>query len=347
VQINRQWLVAVSLCLACSMLLSACQKPRDDATLRAGISPYQEQAMLANIKPLGLEKKYGVPVELVTMSWEDVPPALASAGKSIDVGFVSLADLLAKQSMLNTNKDDPVVFAYPICTFGGMSFVSFNPDVPVLTANDLNNPGRLKKFLSYKIGAKKYSQEEFMLFKLAQRAGIPLSQLNIIVIPYNDGLLAAQNGSLDMTAAGRPQRAEALKRGGRVVVSADILNFFDANGIACKLSTLKTKRKQIQAFIHMWFDCVNYVDSDMDKNSKCSREYLDKTASTRYTLLEYKQSLADDYFPHSCADASREMISPSGKYSLDKEYRDIIAYLKAVDAFNKPPAPPKILDMSQ
>lgn len=52
VRVSWCWLVVVSLYLACGILLSACQKPRDDATLRVGISPYQEQAMLANIKPL-------------------------------------------------------------------------------------------------------------------------------------------------------------------------------------------------------------------------------------------------------------------------------------------------------
>ena len=54
----------------------------DTDTLRVAIAPYQDIAMLVNYKHLSLDQKYGVSLQLMTMNWEDIPPAVASAGRA-------------------------------------------------------------------------------------------------------------------------------------------------------------------------------------------------------------------------------------------------------------------------
>ena len=87
-------------------------------------------------------------------------------------------------------------------------------------------------------------------------------------IPLSDGLLAAENGSLNMTAAGLPQRNECIKRHGRIVFSMDTLGMGDIIGLACKQSVYRRRKKDIDALIRMWLDCSSYVLSDLDHRSE-------------------------------------------------------------------------------
>lgn len=133
-----------------------------DVPLRMGISPYQDTAFLVNAKPLGLEKKYGTRLELLTLSWEEILPAVASAGKTVDAGYASLTDYLTKSENLNSGSDDSVLFIYPLYVFEGYGFVSFNKSVPELNHHSINDPALVKKFLSYKIGVPKSSMGQML-----------------------------------------------------------------------------------------------------------------------------------------------------------------------------------------
>ena len=60
--------------------------------LQVGLAPYQDMAILVNYKPLGLDQKYGIELDLKTLAWGDLVPALASAGTTVDVSFGGLAE---------------------------------------------------------------------------------------------------------------------------------------------------------------------------------------------------------------------------------------------------------------
>ncbi len=214
-------------------------------TLRVAIAPYQDMALLANVKNLGLEKKYGTKLELFTMPWEEIIPTVASAGKTVDVGFASLADYMCKAERLNSKGDDPLLYIYPAYVFRGGAFVTFNPAVPVINARSIKNADLIKKFLSYKVGVQKNSCCHMLLWLLAHNAGIKFSTVPIIDTTLNDGLLAAENGSLDAAAAGLTQRTEALKLHGRVAVDMDTANLVDIAGFICKESVYKKRKRTL------------------------------------------------------------------------------------------------------
>lgn len=93
---KKSALLHISQLFISIFLLTACSKGSDStntssrqAPLRVGIAPYQEMALLVNEKDLGLEKKYGTKLEFLTMPWEDLLPAVGSAGQTIDVGFAA------------------------------------------------------------------------------------------------------------------------------------------------------------------------------------------------------------------------------------------------------------------
>lgn len=319
-------------------------RPNPQAPLKMAISPYQEIALLVNEKPLGLEKKYNVNLELITMPWEEQLPAVASAGQTVDVGFASLSDYLAKFERINSGTDDPVVYLFPSWTFHGGGFISFNSKVTELNASNIKDKETVKKFLSYKFGAQKFSPYHMLLWRLANSINMKLSSVNIVDTTLNEGLLATENGSLDMAAAGLTQRTEAVKRHGRVVLTMDTMGLMDPSGFICKKSTYEKRKREIDALIHIWYECTNYVLSDLDHHSDYTLEYLKKNSSTHYTLAEFKAALAQEYVPKSIEEAREKVGTGDSKYSIAAAAKEINEYLLETGAIKTAAKAPEIIN---
>jgi ABC-type nitrate/sulfonate/bicarbonate transport system substrate-binding protein len=313
------------------------------APLTVAIAPYQDLAMLTVYKKLGLEEKYGTPIKIVTLPWEEIQPSLASAGQTIDVGFGSLIEFLTKYQNVNTDNSDPLVYVFPAYVFKGGGFVTFNKEVPNLDQSAGLAPDQVRKFFSFRIGAQKDSMFDMMIYSLARKSGVPIDRSKLLDTTMGDGLLAAQGGGIDVAAAGMTQRNEALEKGGRLVLTMDQLGFADLTGVISRKSTLERRRHDIENLIRMWFDSVNYVYSDIDQNSAIPIAYLDKTASTKYTVASFKRALEAEYLPRSIAEAQRAIIAPDGSFSLKRISSDISAYLvEQKIARNPPPTPSPI-----
>jgi hypothetical protein len=324
------------LCLSL-FLFNSCNK---ENKLKVAISPYQDIAMIVNIPNLNLDKKYDLNIELLTMNWEDILPAISSAGMTADIGFGSLTEYLTKVNNLNENSKDPVLFIYPAYIYKGGGFITFKNDIPVINNTNLINENDINTFFNNKIGAQKNSIYEMMLFSLAKRNHIEIKTLKLFDIPMNEGLLATQNGSLDITSAGLTQITEAFKNKGRIILTMDDLGFADITGFICKKSIYETRKKDIDNFLKMWFECVDFVMQDIEKNSKVSLDYLDKKAATKYTLEQYKTALSQEYFPRNMQEVDKNIISDKGKFNYNRISDDIIDYLISNNIINKQPLKP-------
>jgi ABC-type nitrate/sulfonate/bicarbonate transport system substrate-binding protein len=214
-QITR---LTLAVAVATILLLSSCNWSTKDK-LTVAISPYQDIAMIVNIENLELEKKYNTEVDLQTMNWEDILPAIASSGKTVDIGFGSLVEYLTKANNINKDTKDPLLFIYPAYIYKGGGFITFIQNIPIINSTNFNDTSIVKSFLQNKIGAQKNSLYEMLLFNLARKNNVPYKDLKIFDTPMNDGLLATQNGSLDISSAGLTQITEALKNNGRVVLT--------------------------------------------------------------------------------------------------------------------------------
>lgn len=315
-------------------------------SLKVAISPYQDIAMIVNIKNLELEKKYQTSVELLTMNWEEIVPSVVSAGETVDIGFGSLNEYLTKSNNINADTDDSLLFIYPAYIFKGGGFISFNKTVPTITSNNINDTTLVKSFLQNKIGAQKSSLYEMMIFSLAKKCNYPYSNLKLYDTPLNDGLLATQKGSLDISAAGLTQITETIKNNGKVVLTMEDLGFADVTGFICKKSILESKRAEIEDLIKMWFECVSFVYSDLPKNSKYSLKYLDEKAATKYTFEQYQTALSQEYFPLSIEEANRQIKANDGKFSYKRISDEISNYLTVNKAVTQKPKSPNFIEIA-
>jgi ABC-type nitrate/sulfonate/bicarbonate transport system substrate-binding protein len=336
--------VAVTAIIATVLAYRSLKKaPSETKPLRVAIAPYQDLAMLMTYKQLGLEERHGIKLEVLTTAWEEIVPSLASAGPTFDVGFGSLIEFQTKYENINAGASDPLVFVYPAYVFKGGGFVSFNQKVPNLDEKIPPAPEVVRQFFALRIGAPKNSMFDMMLFSLSEQAGIGRDQLHIVDTTLADGILAAQAGSLDAAAAGLTQRNEALERRGRVVLTMDKFGFADLTGFIVRRSTLESRRADIEKLIRVWFDCVNYVYSNIDKNSEIPLKYLAQKSSTQYTVETYKRALEAEYLPTSVADANKELVADSGSFSIAKISKNVGEFLvKQKIVRNAPPLPEPI-----
>jgi ABC-type nitrate/sulfonate/bicarbonate transport system substrate-binding protein len=306
--------------------------------IRLGISPYQDLAMIVNAEPLGLDKKYGTRLELVTMAWEDILPAVASAGRAIDMGFGGYIEYITKYENINAGSSDPILFLYPAYAFKGGTFITYNKEVPKLDRATLEDhrSEAVRRWLGFRIGAQRGSVYEMMLFHLASTHGIDFGNVNVVDTPLDQGFLAAEQGSLDIATAGLTQLTEAERRGAQAVLTMDDLGFADLTGFIVKKSVYEVRRKDVENVVRMWFDSVAYVFADIDRNSKNSLAYLDRNASTRYTLQEYKKALGQEYFPTTLAEAKAQLIDPSGRFSAELIGHAAVQYLVQKGTIKRP-----------
>lgn len=306
-------------------------------SLKVGIAPYQDMAMLINPEQKKLEEKYDLKLDLVTLAWEDLTPAVSSAAEPVDIAFASLTQFVTNERNINRNTDDPLMFVYPAYIFLGGSFVSFNPDVETITKNDLDNKEKLQKFLTHSFAAESKSQYEQMLFMLAKKAEVDFSTVKLTNIGAGDGLLAAINGSVDATSAGLTQRNEAMQKGGRVVLDSADLDSVDIAGFVVKKSMLDAKRDEIEDFIRVWYDSLDYVLSDPDNRSADSIAYLNEQSSTKYTTETFKQALSHEVFPRSIKEVQQKLLNADAEYDFKRAKDSLIEFLLANKVISEPP----------
>ena len=125
----------------------------------------------------------------------------------------------------------------------------------------------------------------------------------------------------------------------------DTVRLADIAGFICKQSTLNKRRKDLESLVNIWYDCSNYVMSDLDHHSGNTLAYLKANASTEYTLPEFKRALTQEYFPLSLEESQREIVSPNGKYSIDRISKETGQYLLEVGAVKTAPVTPQIISV--
>jgi len=318
-------------------------QPKSERVLRIAIAPYQDLAMLVNAESTGEYKRRGIKLQLLTMGWEEILPAVASAGPTVDVGFGSYVEYLTKYSKLNVGSGDPVIYFQPLYVYKGGGFIALRKDIKPFSASDLCSAEQIARLRRFRIGAQKESLYDMMIYSVAARGGLRSTDLQVFDTPMNDGLLALQAGSLDISAAGLTQVTEVEKRGGRIVISMEDAGFADVTGFICRKSTLETRRADLEALVEMWFASVDYVMSDLRKNSAKSLAYLRANAATQYSFDEYKRALSQELLPRSTEDLRREVLAKGAKYDFIRIGNEINAYLVANKVVAKPTELPRPL----
>lgn len=322
-------IVIAAIAIAGAAVLWRVQRPEAPGgrVLRVAIAPYQDLAMLVNAAALGEYEKRGVRLELVTMAWEEILTSVASAGPTVDVGFGSYVEYLTKFAKLNQGRSDPIVYFQPLYVYKGGGFIALRPEVAPFSAADLGSSEKIARLRDLRIGAQKESLYDMLIYSVAARGGLSPSDLKVFDTPMNDGLLALEAGSLDISAAGLTQVTEAEKRGGGLVISMEDAGFADITGFICRKSTLDDRREDLEALVQMWFASVDFVMSDLKRNSSRSLAYLRANAATQYSFEEYEKALSQELLPRSVEELRSAVLKEGARYNFVRIGSEINSYL--------------------
>lgn len=313
------FVIMIAAAVAALVALSGgCVANSSSEPLRVALAPYQDMALLTLHDDYALSSAAGLDLELVTVTWEDLLPSIASAGETTDVAFAGLHEYLTKYNALNAGSDDPILYIYPLYVFKGGAFVTFDEKVPDLTARGPLAREEVERFLRLRIASQKYSTFHMMLASLARRHGISPSSVVFVDVPLDDGLLAAQAGSVDVAATGLTQRTEAVKRGARVVLDMDVAGFADITGFVTRRSTLEERRAEIEKLLHVWFACVDRFWADPEREAPLVIAYLNEQSATDFDVPGLLTAMGHEYFPRTVREAQNELLATTGSFPLSR-----------------------------
>jgi ABC-type nitrate/sulfonate/bicarbonate transport system substrate-binding protein len=132
---------------------------------------------------------------------------------------------------------------------------------------------------------------------------------------------------VDVVGAGVTQRTELARHGGKVFLDMESFGFAEITGIMTTRHFADAHPEEMKKLVRIWFESVNVLFSDVERQSAYLRAYLDKTASTKYTLEEYKAALVFQEFPGSARDAQALFISPEGRFYWKRNWEIINDFL--------------------
>jgi len=291
--------------------------------IKYGISPYQDTAIPVLSEKLGLFEQAGLHVQLVNVAWDDILPSLASAGNTVDIAIGSMNTLIPQVENINVKGGGDVIFYAPFYVFKGIGFMARNDSgiqpLSVFLEKYPNDRDRAIKeamlqLKGRRIGLPQGTADEQMLYSALKTADMTTDDIDLRHVKFADALPAFLAGDLDVMATGVTQRTEAARRGHLLFMDGEQFGFVNIDGLMTTEHFAKAHPKELQKIVDIWFTTANALLDDTDANAQPIIEYLDHTASTHYSLDEYKNAIALQEFPRSRADVAQLINNPAGKY---------------------------------
>ena len=313
-------------------------------TIRYGISPYQDTAIPVLSESLGLFERERLDVELVNIAWNDIAPVLASAGETVDIAIGSMNDLIPRAENINVKGGGDVIFYAPLYIFKGIGFVSredsgIKPLSEFLQKYPDDRDRAIREAMAQlkgkQIGLPQGTADEQMLYSALKTAGMTTDDIDLRHVKFADALPAFLSGHLDVIATGVTQRTEATRHGHKLFMDGGQFGFVNVDGIMTTERFAKEHPEELQKIIDIWFETANTLLDDTDTNARPIIEYLDHTASTHYTIAEYKNAIALQEFPRSREEAAALINDPDGKYYWKRIWDIMDDYLVATDQVNQ------------
>jgi ABC-type nitrate/sulfonate/bicarbonate transport system substrate-binding protein len=313
------------------------KEERGPTPIRYGISPFQDTAMPVVAEGMGLYKQNNLSVELITVAWEDIIPSLASAQGTIDIGIGSINLFLPRAENINVVGGGDVIFYFPFYVFKGASLM-MQKDSNLISMseykkrypNDINKAiaETIKQIQGLRIGLPEGTPYEQMLLAAMKISGMDYRKdIDLRHVKLSDGLPAFLSGDLDLVGAGVTQRTEAMRYGHKVFMDMESLGFAEIIGIVTTEEYAQSHQQELKTLIEIWFESIDSLMSDVDKYSESVLSYLAKTASTKYTLEEYKTALTFQEFPRSIDVAYGLLIDSEGKFYWKRTWDIVNSYL--------------------
>jgi len=317
--------LAVAGALAAGVAAYGAPAPKaEPATIRLGISPFQDTLLPIVAEKKGWFKSENLDVKLRTLGWNAVMPTVAAGG--VDVAINNTTGVV---SVANRAKD--VVYWYGWNPFTQGSALLARPSAGLKTLAQLEQGGmthaaaRTATFSQLKgrtIVTAMATDMGKQVVAALQSVGLTVGDVNIVDLDPDQGLAAFLAGTGDAYLGGIPQRTRALSEGMLLLASGPDLAPPPINGFVTTKKFATANQDALLRLQHVMFRTVRYCNA---RTADCGRiiiKELNSRTGAGFTLknyLDFWQKL--ETYMGNAGEVQRTILRPSG-YSYWKRTWD-------------------------
>lgn len=314
--------------VAAVMALTACagqeglEEGADGLTkITVGISPFQDTYLPIIGEEMGWFEEAGLDVELKSLAWNAITPALISGDVDIAVnnttGVVSIA-----------NADPDIVYAYGWNPFTEGSALMVREDGSLPTIDELETElgdreaartAMIESLEGKSIVTTLATDMGKQINDALASVGMDEGDVEFIDMDPDAGLAAFLTGTGDAYLGGVPQRSKALDEGMLVGLSGPELAPPPINGMLTKRAFVDESEDALLAFVNVMHRIIRYCDAETDACGTAITDRLNEETAAGLTLEGFKEYWQNIELYAGNAAHAREMI-------LDE---DGVAYWKA------------------
>jgi ABC-type nitrate/sulfonate/bicarbonate transport system substrate-binding protein len=254
--------------------------------IRLGISPFQDTMLPIIAQEKGWFEEAGLDVELSTLGWDAVMPAVASGSVDVAInnttGVVSVAD-----------RAPNVIYWYGWNPFTEGSALMGRPDIGLVTVDGLVEEGvpyeeaRTQVFEQLKdltVVTTMATDMGKQVTAAAESVGVDMDEIDVVDMNPDQGLAAFLSGTGDVYLGGIPQRTRATAEGMIVVASGPDLAPPPINGFVTTSDFATANEDAMLALMNVMFRIVRYCNENTAECGEIITEELNAQTGAELTV---------------------------------------------------------------
>jgi NitT/TauT family transport system substrate-binding protein len=300
-----------------------------------GISPFQDTYLPYIGQVKGWFKEAGLEVELKTLAWNAVMPAVASG--SVDMAINNTTGVV---SVANTSPG--VVYAYGFNPFTKGTALMVRPDGGIKSVEDLESAGAdhataVKEAIEQLKGKTVVTTEGTDMGKALDQAlqsvGMTSDDVKVVDMDTDAGLAAFLSGTGDAYIGGVPERAKAEQEGMTAAIVGADLAPAPINGVVTTQKFLDSDEDAVLELVNVINRIVRYCNDNTDDCAKTITDQLNKTTAAGLTTAGFEQYWQNiEEYAGTAAEAKSMILDESGVAYWKKTWDGDNDYLTSTKA---------------
>ena len=304
-----------------------------------GISPFQDTYLPIIGEEKGWFEEAGLDVELKSLAWNGITPALISGDVDMAVnnttGVVSIA-----------NSEPDIVYAYGWNPFTEGSALMIRDDGPLQPIDELEaelgdhdqaRTAMIESLAGRTIVTTLSTDMGKQINDALASVGMDETDVEFVDMDPDAGLAAFLSGTGDAYLGGVPQRAKALEEGMVIGLSGPDLAPPPINGLITKRGYVENNQEEVLAFLNVMHRIIRYCDAETDECGTTVTDRLNEETAAGLTLDGFKEYWQDIELYAGNAAAAEEMILDEDGVAYWRDTWDgDNAYLVDTDAIPAP-----------
>lgn len=333
------------MCAALSLaLLAGCaggsgsEASSGRTVIKLGISPFQDTMIPLVGQEKGWFEAAGLQVELKTLAWDSVMPAVASG--AVDAAINNTTGVVSVAS-----KAPDVIYWYAWNPFTQGSALMGRPGRGLKTLPELEKAGashdeaRRQAFEQLKgktIVTTMSTDMGKQIVSALESVGMTTKEVKVVDLDPDQGLAAFLSGTGDVYLGGIPQRVRATAEHMLVIASGPDLAPPPINGLVTTTGYSKAHEDALLKLVHVFHRIIRYCDANTAACGKTIVDKLNKDTGANLTVQGFEDFWQKfELYAGNAAAVKKMILDPSGVAYWKKTWDGDNTFLKGSGAIKQ------------